>query len=186
MTPESLTPGTLVELLQAEGHQAHQQLMEAVEGVTEGEAWALPRLDGPDYLHSDGSILSIVQHIAVCEVMYASAAFRRGEVRWRNCASRLEEIGPDWEANLAYLRESHDYWLGSWDSLTDGDLHEPRPTNWGEEWPAWRIISTIAQHASYHAGQIALLRAILLPAERPPALRQVEAIRQLLRESPYW
>ena len=186
MIPEHIPPQTLVELLRLEEDQAHQQVMDALDGVTEKEAWAMPKLEGRAVLHSDGSILSIVQHLATCEVMYASAAFRQGEVRWHACARKLEELGADWDQNLAYLAESHSYWVESWRMLPDGDLLQPRQTNWGEDWPTWRIISTISQHASYHAGQISLLRAILPPTDQPPALRQVDAIRRYLRDSPYW
>ena len=186
MTADTAATGTLVHLLRLEDEQSHRQLLEALEGVTEPEAWAASQLTGRDYLHTDGSILGIVQHVAAAEVMYASAAFRQGEVRWRDCAAQLREIGADWEQSLRYLQEGHEYWLESWRMLPDSELPLARPTNWGETWSAWRIISTISHHAAYHAGQIALLRATLAPAEGPYTPFEADDIERHCRQSPYW
>jgi uncharacterized damage-inducible protein DinB len=179
-------PQSMVQLLRLEDDAAHRQLLEALNGVTENEAWAVPTLEGRDYLHTDGSILSIAQHIAGAEVMYASAAFREGEVRWSEVALRLDEIGADWEQNLAYLVEAHAYWLASWKDLQDAELSLPRKTNWGDDWPAWRVLTCMAQHAAYHAGQIAVMRALLAPAEAPPPLTCADEIRQYCKDSPFW
>jgi hypothetical protein len=31
-------------------------------------------------------------------------------------------------------------------------------TNWGEEWPAWRIFWTMIHHDAHHGGEIGALR----------------------------
>lgn len=174
-----------VSLLRVAAEEAFRDLLVALEGVTGPEAWAVPQLQGRDYLHSDGSILGIVQHLATCKVMYASAGFRNTEVRWRDCADRVESLGADWTANQAYLAESQQYWLASRAALPDEELDQPRKTNWGETWPTRRIIATITHHDSYHGGQIALLRAMLKPASGPPP-SQAGQMRRVLRDSPSW
>lgn len=174
-----------IELLGLHAEHAYEALLESLNDVPEEQAWAVAGLDGPDYLHSNGSILGIVQHIASCKVMYASAGFRNLEVRWRLCADRIEALGSDWHANLAYLEESQDYWMSSWHDLQEADLPALRQTNWGVEWPAWRIIATMTHHDSYHAGQIALLRASLKPSATPPE-STANHIREYLRDSPSW
>ncbi|HEV8456424.1 MAG TPA: DinB family protein [Gemmatimonadales bacterium] len=170
-----------IDLLLLETEQAYRELTDTLQGISEGHAWAVPPQDGPGYLHTSGSILEIVQHIATCKVMYGSAAFRDTAVRWRDCAARLDAIGADWQQNLAYLRESHDGWVACWSALGDDELLRLRSTNWGEQWPTWRIISTISQHDTYHAGQIALLHASL-PAVSVPPPSHADAIRRHLQD----
>jgi hypothetical protein len=177
---------TFIEVLRLEDDLAHRQLWEALDGVTPEEAWAVPPKEGRDYLHTDGSILAITQHVAVCLVMYGSAAFRDGEIRWSDCAARMDEVGTDWEKTLAHLREAHAYWRGTWGELRDEELTRPVKTNWGAEWPAWRVLATMSQHATYHAGQIALLKAVLSPAVEPTAWSSAGDIRHCCKDSPFW
>jgi hypothetical protein len=150
-----------VELLRTDAEEAYAALQRALAGVSEGEAWAAISLQGAAYLHSPGSILGIVQHVATCKVMYASAAFRGLEVRWRDCADRIEALGSDWPASLAYLEESQVYWMASWATLLPEELEAPRRTNWGEEWPAWRIFWTMTEHDIHHGAEIGALRDLL-------------------------
>jgi len=44
------------------------------------------------------------------------------------------------------------------DSLADVQLDEPRKTNWGESWPAWRVFWTMADHDASHGAVIGYLR----------------------------
>jgi uncharacterized damage-inducible protein DinB len=169
------------DLLRLQSEQAYRDLTDTLREISEGHAWAVPPLKGPGYLHTSGSILEIVQHIATCKVMYGSAGFRDSAVRWRDCAARLDAIGADWQQNLAYLQESHDAWVGCWSTLGDSELLCLRSTNWGEQWPTWRIISTLSHHDTYHAGQIALLHAVLPTASAPPP-SHADAIRRYLQD----
>jgi hypothetical protein len=40
----------------------------------------------------------------------------------------------------------------------EADLDRPVMTNWGEEWPAWRIFWTMIHHDAHHGGEIGALR----------------------------
>jgi hypothetical protein len=42
--------------------------------------------------------------------------------------------------------------------LDDADLERLVMTNWGEEWPAWRIFWTMIHHDAHHGGEIGALR----------------------------
>jgi uncharacterized damage-inducible protein DinB len=170
-----------IPLLRLQAEQAYKELTDTLQEISEGHAWAIPPQEGPGYLHTSGSILEIVQHLATCKVMYASAAFRDNAVQWRDCAEQLDAIGPDWQQNLTYLQESHDLWLACWSDLEEDELLRPRLTNWGEQWPTWRIITTISHHDAYHAGQIALLYAALPAASVPPP-SHVDQIRGYLQD----
>src|SRR5687767_8602285 len=115
---------TAVELLKAESELAYADLLEALNGVTEKQSWAMLPNNGPDYLHTDASIHGIALHIASCKVMYGSIAFRNTEIRWRDCADRIETFEPSWPAAMAYLDESQKYWMSSWSHLTNDMLEE--------------------------------------------------------------
>ena len=169
MTSQIAPEALQLRFMRLDAEQAFNDLLEALEGVTENQAWALPRLHGNGTLSTRGSILEIVQHIATCKIMYASAAFRRNSYSWDMCFARIREIGSDWKLTLAFLSESQDYWMDSWENLDGADLAAPHMTNWGAQWPGWRIVSTISHHDSYHAGQISLLRALLAATDVPAA-----------------
>jgi hypothetical protein len=41
---------------------------------------------------------------------------------------------------------------------TEAGLDQPRRTNWGDMWPAWRIFTSMADHDALHTGAIGALR----------------------------
>jgi hypothetical protein len=63
-------------------------------------------------------------HLADCKVMYHEWAFGPRRLR----------------AALA--------------GLDDEQLDGPRWTNWGERWPAWRVLWTMIDHDAHHGGEI--------------------------------
>ena len=157
---------TAVGILRLQAEHAYADLIVSLEGVTDGEAAAIPPTDGRGDLYC-GPILGMMHHLAACKVMYASAAFHGGEIAWNDCLARIQSLGTDLGAAREYLEEGQEYWLASWSALPDSELMADRSTNWGEIWPTWRIIHTITQHDAYHAGQIAAFRSMLKPAENP-------------------
>ncbi|MFI5384887.1 MAG: DinB family protein [Fimbriimonadales bacterium] len=174
-----------VDLLKHESGFVFSELLTTLDGLTEGQAWAVLPQGGSDYLHSDGSIHGIALHIASCKRMYGSVGFRNTEVRWRDCANEIEKFEPSWPAALEYLHESQRYWLGTWATLGDDDLDAERPHFRGRNWPAWKIIATMIHHDSYHAGQIAVLRYAIGESEVPPPSVAAD-IRQCCAELPSW
>ncbi len=44
------------------------------------------------------------------------------------------------------------------DQTTNQDLAAPRPTNWGDQWPAWQIFSAMLLHDAHHGAEIGCLR----------------------------
>jgi uncharacterized damage-inducible protein DinB len=117
--------------------------------------------------------------------MYASHAFRATETRWRHCMDRLDKIDTKWDESRAYLAEAHEYWMAAWAGLTDADLDKPHEHFRGREWPGWKVITTVIQHDVYHAGQVAVFAAALVPTDTPPDMRLAEERKQLL-DLPGW
>jgi uncharacterized damage-inducible protein DinB len=174
-----------VDLLKHESDLAFSELLTTLEGVTEGQAWAILPQGGTDYLNTDGSIHGIVLHLASCKRMYGSVGFRNTEIRWRDCGDDMERFEPSWTAALDYLNESHRYWLTTWAALEDADLDVGRPHFRGVTWPAWKIIARMIQHDSYHAGQIAVLRYATGESDMPPPSAAAD-IRKSCPDLPSW
>src|SRR5947207_2981433 len=109
---------TATEALRREANEAFANFLLAIEQVDEALSWATAPLHEGEYLHNNASILGMVQHVAGCKFMYASAAFQNTEMRWRDVVGRLEEIDSSWEKTLTYLHESQEYWMSSWANLS--------------------------------------------------------------------
>ncbi len=154
---------------------AYKELTDSFEGLDERGSWMRLAPKADDYLHSDGSILGQVTHVAGCKVLYTSAAFYDMEIRLQAVTQRTIEIGTSWEAAKQYLSESQEYWLGSWQGLTDSQLEDLVATNWGDRWPIWKVLHSMIAHDHYHAGQIALTRTVApIPTEPPPPISDEE------------
>lgn len=176
---------TALDLIKLDAEYGYKQLMEALDSVTEPQAWARIAQVGDEYLHTDGSIQGIVLHIASVKWGYGSICFRNTELRWRQIADQMEEFEPSWAGALDYMKRGHEYWIASWADLTDEGLQEMRPTNYNKELPAWRMIQIMNQHDAYHAGQIAVLRYAAGEADTPP-MSYAEDIRGCCQDSAAW
>ena len=85
--------------------------------------------------------------------MYFEYAFGSGKLTWdeldipHTAASAVIWL----EAGQARLRSALE-------GLADADLEEMRPTNWGDQWPTWRIFWTMASHDLHHGAEVGCLR----------------------------
>jgi hypothetical protein len=145
---------------------AFTTLLESLDGLTEEQSWATLQLQPEEYLHSEGSILSQIAHIANGKIIYASVGFKNTEVRWRELSPKIDSIWPSLTAVTEWLHESHNYWLDSWRNIAD--LETMRPKFDHTLMPTWHLIATGIHHDHYHAGQITMQRAILAPSSTPP------------------
>ncbi|MEQ1822076.1 MAG: DinB family protein [Fimbriimonadaceae bacterium] len=170
------------ELLISNAELGFKDVMTSLEGVTENQAWAVLPQQGSDYLHTDGSIHSIVLHMALGKFMYASIAWKNTEIRWSHCAAEIDSFEPSWEKALDYHQRAHDYWMAAW---ANSDLDAEVATNFNKPWPAWKLIQMVNHHDSYHAGQIAVLRYASPESElMPPSVG--EDIRKYCADSVAW
>jgi uncharacterized damage-inducible protein DinB len=145
---------------------AWETLQESLAGLTEEVAWALVDLQPDEYLHTEGSILSQIAHVANGKIIYGSVGFRNTEIRWRELSPKIDAIWPNLDAVLEWMNESHAYWMNSWADVDDLDAERPRFD--GSLVPGWKLIATVINHDAYHAGQIQLQRSILAPTSTPP------------------
>jgi uncharacterized damage-inducible protein DinB len=181
--PDIITQMDVATLLKNEAAESYRELQKSFEGISQEQSWAAAVPREGEYLHTEGSILSVVLHIAGVKMMYGSIAFRGTEIRWRDILERVDEVGSDWAKALAFLDESHRYWVDSW--AGEQDFDRMVPTNYGVEWPAWKMIWLMQQHDSYHAGQISMIQVLVEPTSvAPPSERELWVPH--LKDSPYW
>lgn len=174
-----------VAVLRKSAEFAYKQLLEAVAEVDEPHSWAVVTPIGDEYLHTAGTIVAIVQHIASCKVIYASCAFTNMRIRGRETFEKTKAIGSDWEKTKAFLQESHDYWMESWSSLRSDELEDMKGTHMNKLWPAWQVITQVTVHDEYHGGQINLIRSIAAPTTTPPDMRFDEE-EKYVRDTVFW
>ena len=92
-------------------------------------------------------------HLADCKVMYHEWAFGPRRLTFSDLP------GPTSVAEAVLrLREGHALLHADLGALDEADLDTPRLTNWGEEWPTWRIFWTMIDHDAHHGGEIGCLR----------------------------
>ena len=159
-------------LLKAQMDEAYGFIRARIEGLTDEELFWEPapdcwtvfqRPDGRWTYHYElpeptpsppTTIAWRLNHVATCKVMYHEYAFGPGELTWdtleipgsaEGMTAMLERGERLLEVDLASLR-------------TDRELEEHRLTNWGEEWPTWKIFWTMIRHDAHHGGEIGALR----------------------------
>jgi hypothetical protein len=82
------------------------------------------------------------------------------EAGYRMIRERLDALDSAHTAAAAFeqLDEGHALLRDDLARLTDDELDRPRATNWGEQWPAWKIFWTMIHHDIHHGAEIGTLR----------------------------
>ena len=160
-----------IDLLATELDDAYAVIRARVEGLTDAEFWWEPAPDcwtirrkpngmwAADYEVPDPEPAPLTTigwrlvHVAECKLMYHEYAFGSGKLTWPEIDSARTP-----EAAIAQLEEGHALLVRDLQSMTNDTLEEPRMTNWGEEWPTWKVFWTMIQHDNHHGGEIGALR----------------------------
>jgi hypothetical protein len=160
------------DLLIVQMDESHAMLRGRLRGLSDDEFWWEPVPDAwtvrrcadgrwaADYAEPDPipapftTIGWKVVHVLECKLMYHEYAFGEARLRWDRDLSSPHTA----RDALTALDEHQARLRRSVRALPDGDLGRPVPTNWGEEWPAWRIVWTMIHHDLWHGGEIGQLR----------------------------
>jgi hypothetical protein len=160
-----------VELLLAQMDEVYGRLAARLEGLTDAEYFWEPvpgcwtvRRDGSgawvaDYAEPDPdpapftTIAWRLTHLADCKVIYSEWAFGPRRLTFPDLAAPATAADA-----LARLEEGQRRLRADLAGLGDDQLDEPRWTNWGERWPAWRVLWTMIDHDAHHGGEIGCLR----------------------------
>ena len=163
--------GSRVELLRGELDEAYRMIRDRVEGLSDeefwwapvGEAWTVRPTErgtwAADYEEPDPDPAPITTigwrlvHVAECKLMYHEYAFGEARLTWPELDSPHTAV----EA-ISALERGHELVEADLRSMDDGGLDLPVRTNWGEDWPAWRIFWTMIHHDLWHGGEIGALR----------------------------
>ena len=174
------------QLLAIQMDEAYRFVQDRVQDLTDEEffcepvpeCWTVrPGADGrwhADYAEPDPdpppltTIAWRLVHLAECKVMYHEYAFGPGRLIWPeiDSAHTAADAITELERGQRLLVET----LGG---LTDVDLDAGRMTNWGEEWPTWKVLWTMIDHDLHHGGEIGALRDLYrertMTTDRVPA-----------------
>ena len=158
-------------LLAQQLDEAYRMIHDRVDGLSDEEFWWEPAPDawtvrqGPDgrwsadYAEPDPdpapftTIAWRLVHVAECKIMYREYAFGPGRLTWPEIDSAHTASDA-----LAQLEDGHRALVSDLASLDDDDLERPRATNWGEDWPTWKIFWTMIHHDIHHGAEIGALR----------------------------
>jgi uncharacterized damage-inducible protein DinB len=136
--------------------EAHRTFVENVGGISLDEA-----------LFAAGgyrSILGLAKHVSGWSAVYYSYAFEPAPRHWdetdwpRGLRDRIETTQDYVAEILAWFDRSYERWTASVRDVED--LDEPRRVHWGATMPLSGILSLVAGHWSYHAGEINAILAI--------------------------
>lgn len=92
-------------------------------------------------------------HIADCKVIYHEWAFGARRLTFPDLEAPATAAGA-----VDRLREGQALLRADLASLDDDGLDGPVRTNWGEQWPAWRIFWTMIDHDAAHGAEVGCLR----------------------------
>lgn len=166
-------PQEPVALLAAALSEAYERLRCQVEGLTAEEffwepapdcwslreledgRWSLDYEEPPPVPAPVTTIAWRLVHVAACKLMYHEYAFGPARLTWDKLALPSTVDGA-----LDLLEEGQQRLLSALMDLADADLQILRATNWGQQWPTWRIFWTMVTHDLEHGAEIGLLRQL--------------------------
>ena len=94
-----------------------------------------------------------VVHLATTKCMYHEWAFGAARLTFPEI-----EIPNTADSALALLEDGQRLLDRDLEQQAEEDLDQPRLTNWGDTWPAWKIFTVMADHDALHGGTIGFLR----------------------------
>jgi hypothetical protein len=150
---------TKAELAQVLLGGARRTLTENLRGLTLHEA-----------LQSAGgyrSILGILKHTAGWSHVYYSYAFDPAprhfrSIDWpRGLRDTVETSQAYLDEVVVWLEASFRLWQASLASVSDEDFDQPHPCHWGATAPLFDIVVMIANHWTYHAGELNAVLAMI-------------------------
>jgi uncharacterized damage-inducible protein DinB len=106
------------------------------------------------------SILGLLKHTAGWSHVYHSYAFEPQPSHWRETdwpRGLRDTINPTQDyldEVIAWLRLSHEEWMASLRATPADAIEELRPVHWRAKAPLFEIVVLIANHHTYHAGEI--------------------------------
>ena len=92
-------------------------------------------------------------HLGTTKLMYHEWAYGDARLTFPQI-----EIPSSTSGALLLLEKGQGMLADDLRGMPEANLDDPRKTNWGDLWPAWRIFTTMADHDAFHGGVIGYLR----------------------------
>ena len=175
-----MSPMSRLDLLRATADAAFGRVRKRLDGLTDEEfawepvrgCWTIRRDDSGrwryDYAIPEPSPAPVttigwqVVHLATTKVMYQEWAFGPARLTFPDLDVPHTAAGA-----IAMLELGQGLLATDLQDLDEAGLDEPRKTNWGALWPAWRIFQVMADHDALHGGAIGLLRDLYVWSRAP-------------------
>ena len=147
--------GLLLEFLQA----GYEQMMAHFEEITLEEALFVPQ-------GGYRSVIGTLKHAAGWSHVYYSYAFEAEPRHWAGTSwpfglqDRIIKSEAYLNAVIEWFKEAHEKWIAALQKIEDGETEVLHKLHWGEEAPLFKIVTIIAQHHVYHAGELNQLLSI--------------------------
>jgi uncharacterized damage-inducible protein DinB len=112
------------------------------------------------------SILGVLKHAAAWSNVYYSYAFEPAPRHWvatdwpRGLRDTIDPSQGYVDEVVAWQRAAAERWIASVADLRDETFDEPRKCHWGATAPLFDIVLMVADHWSYHAGEVNALLSI--------------------------
>jgi hypothetical protein len=106
------------------------------------------------------STLGTLKHAAGWSHVYRSYAFDDSPSHWsqlswpRGLRDTIDKSQAYLDEVVAWLHTYHQLWMRDLSTLSDADLWKLRPVHWGGSMPLHEIVTIIACHHAYHAGEL--------------------------------
>ncbi|HKW69321.1 MAG TPA: DinB family protein [Candidatus Dormibacteraeota bacterium] len=94
-----------------------------------------------------------VVHLGTTRLMYHEWAYGPAKLTFPAI-----EVPHDVEGAMKLLSSGFELLREDLRHETEDGLDQPRKTNWGDLWPAWRIFTAMTDHDALHGGAIGALR----------------------------
>lgn len=141
--------GLLLEFMQS----GYELLMAHFENISLEEALFVP---GGGYR----SVLGTLKHAAGWSHVYYSYAFEAEPRHWAETnwpyglRDRIIKTAEYFDALINWFSEAHQKWIKALERVSDSEIEAIHKLHWGEVAPLYRIVTIIAQHHVYHAGEL--------------------------------
>lgn len=112
------------------------------------------------------STLGTLKHMAGWSHVYHSFAFDPAPTGWteigwpRDLQDTVDTSQGYLDEVVAWSGSSHEAWMRSLGEVDETQIDLPRPLHWGQTAPLFEIVTIVANHHVYHAGEINQLLAI--------------------------
>jgi uncharacterized damage-inducible protein DinB len=106
------------------------------------------------------SVLGILKHVAGWSHVYRSYAFDDQRRHWaqqpwpRGLRDTVDTTQDYVDEIVAWYQQSHSAWKASLAPLPDEEFDAPHRAHWGATMPLFDIVAIMANHTSYHTGEL--------------------------------